>query len=84
MINIKNISLLLVCVLISFKSISKKQVYVKSYYNQYGTYDAPNYRTIPNNSINDNWIAKPNYNPIIEKQETEKPSISYYNNYYYK
>ena len=84
MIYIKNLLLLLVCILISFKSFSQKQVYVNGYYNQYGTYVAPHYRTAPNNTINDNWSTKPNYNPYTGKQGTVKPSNSYYDNYYYK
>ncbi len=83
MIYIKNLSLLLVCILISFKSFSQKQVYVNGYYNQYGTYVAPHYRTAPNNTINDNWSTKPNYNPYTGKQGTVAPSNSYYNNSYY-
>lgn len=80
----KKFSLLLVIVLISFKSFSQKQVYVGGYYNQYGTYVAPHYRTVPNNTINDNWSTKPNYNPYTGKQGTVAPSNPYQNNYYYK
>jgi hypothetical protein len=65
-------------------AMSQSQVYVNGYYNQYGTYVAPHYRTAPNKTINDNWSTKPNYNPYTGKQGTVKPSNSYYNNSYYR
>ncbi len=81
--NIIKIIAVFIAIALSGIAMSQNQVYVNGYYNQYGTYVAPHYRTAPNNTINDNWSTKPNYNPYTGKQGTVKPTNSYYNNSYY-
>jgi hypothetical protein len=80
--NIIKIIAVFITITLSGIAMSQSQVYVNGYYNQYGTYVAPHYRTAPNKTINDNWSTKPNYNPYTGKQGTVKPSNSYYNNSY--
>ncbi len=82
-INIIKIIVVFITIALSGIAMSQSQVYVNGYYNQYGNYVAPHYRTAPNNTINDNWSTKPNYNPYTGKQGTVKPTNSYYNNSYY-
>jgi hypothetical protein len=81
--NIIKIIAVFITITLSGIAMSQSQVYVNGYYNQYGTYVAPHYRTAPNKTINDNWSTSPNYNPYTGKQGTKTYSNSYYNNSYY-
>jgi hypothetical protein len=79
----KKLLITLVLATITQFAFGQKQVYVNGYYNQYGTYVAPHFRTSPNRTVYDNWSTSPNYNPYTGKQGTKTYSNSYYNNYYY-
>ena len=81
--NIIKISAFIFALTLSGVALSQRQVYVNGYYNSYGTYVAPHYRTAPNNTVYDNWSTYPNYNPYTGKQGTKTYSNSYYNNSYY-
>jgi len=76
--------LLTITVLLSFS-----QQRVGGYIKSNGTYVAPHYRSSPNNTKNDNYSTKGNYNPYTGKWGTKNPdgSMTYYDtntydNYY--
>jgi len=54
------------------------QTYVNGYYRSNGTYVQGHYRTLPNNTRNDNWSTVGNVNPYTGVAGT-KPGDSYYN-----
>lgn len=53
-------------------SISPSHEYVKGYYRKDGTYVKPHYRTHSNETKNDNWSNKGNYNPYTGKKGYRK------------
>jgi hypothetical protein len=57
--------------------VNTRNTYVNGYYKSNGTYVEGHYRTMPNNTMNDNYSTYPNVNPHTEKQGTIQP-----NNYY--
>lgn len=84
----------LILIVISQFAFSQRQVYVDGYYRSNGTYVQGYYRTIPNNTVNDNWSTHPNVNPYTGQTGTKYKYNTYpnsyinksyrYNNYYYK
>lgn len=68
---IKGFSTLIICLLITFSSIAK-DVYVKGYYKNNGTYVAPHYRSAPNHTVNDNWTTYGNINPHTGEAGTKR------------
>jgi|GEM_PF-3278123 len=62
----KNICLFISCLMISVLSLAQtnpNHVYVEGYTNSSGEYVKGYYRTVPNNTINDNFSTYPNINP---------------------
>jgi hypothetical protein len=64
--------------------VNTRNTYVNGYYKSNGTYVEGHYRTMPNNTINDNYSTYPNVNPHTGKQGTIQPNYNYstpkYNN----
>lgn len=67
--------------------VNSRNTYVNGYYKSNGTYVQGYYRTMPNNTINDNYSTYPNVNPYTGKQGTIQPNYYYstpkYNNSIY-
>lgn len=71
---------LIIFLLISSQSISQ-DVFVKGYYRKDGTYVQSHYRTVPNNTINDNWSTEGNINPYTGKKGWIERNTNYLTNY---
>lgn len=52
-------------------------VYVPGYQRQNGTSVAPHYRSDPNNTTQDNWSTRGNYNPHTGQEGTRNPQQGY-------
>jgi hypothetical protein len=50
--------------------VNTRNTYVNGYYKSNGTYVEGHYRTMPNNTMNDNYSTYPNVNPHTGKQGT--------------
>lgn len=70
---------LTLAIFVSLCSISYAQgyTYVNGYYRSNGTYVQGHYRTLPNDTRNDNWSTVGNVNPFTGEAGT-KPRDSYY------
>lgn len=74
--------LILLTLLIGFlfngnAQVNPNSIYIEGYYRKDGTYVQGHYRTLPNNTINDNYTTKPNINPYTGKAGTITPSYQY-------
>ena len=73
--------------LITGLTFCQSHVKVNGYYRSNGTYVQPHYRTMPNNTVYDNWSTRPNVNPYTWQTGTKNyynSNNSYNNsNYYY-
>ena len=65
----KKIFIFVFIALISLTSVEARDVAVRGYTKDNGTYVEPHYRSSPNQYKNDNWSASGNSNPIQEKAE---------------
>ena len=65
----KNIILVIFFTLLSLASVEARDVAVRGYTKDNGTYVQPHYRSSPNEYKNDNWSTSGNSNPIREKVE---------------
>lgn len=72
------IALLLLLVIsiptILFIGVVHADTYVEGYHRKDGTYVKPHYRSSPDDSYNNNWSVKPNYNPYTGKRGTKNPT----------
>jgi len=66
---VKNIFLVIFFTLLSLASVEARDVAVRGYTKDNGTYVQPHYRSSPNEYKNDNWSTSGNSNPIREKVE---------------
>jgi len=75
----KNIFLLLSCLMISVLSLAQtnpNHIYVNGYYDSNGNYVSGYYKTAPNSTINDNFSTKPNINPYTGEYGTIEPEYT--------
>lgn len=72
-------------VMLFFSSVSFADQYVNGYYRKDGTYVNGYYRSSPNNTVQDNYSYKGNYNPYTSETGTnryeENKTSGYYNWY---
>lgn len=67
-------ALLIISILIIFAgSAFARDVYVKGYYRNNGTYVQPHYRTSPDNSLFNNYSTKGNVNPYTGREGYKDP-----------
>ena len=66
---LKNLVLFIFFTLLSLASVEARDVAVRGYTKDNGTYVQPHYRSSPNENKNDNWSTSGNSNPIGEKVE---------------
>ncbi len=66
----KNIFLVIFITLLSLASVEARDVAVRGYTKDNGTYVEPHYRSSPNQYKNDNWSTSGNTNPYTGKSGT--------------
>lgn len=77
----KKLLLSLVILFVAVASFAQGYTYVSGYTRSNGTYVQGHYRTLPNNTRNDNWSTIGNTNPFTGVAGT-KPGDSYYSTSY--
>ena len=68
--NIKGLFVTIFIVLLSLASVEARDVAVRGYTKDNGTYVEPHYRSSPNQYKNDNWSTSGNSNPYTGKSGT--------------
>ena len=68
--NIKSLFVTIFIVLLSLVSVEARDVAVRGYTKDNGTYVQPHYRSSPNEYKNDNWSTSGNSNPYTGKSGT--------------
>ena len=68
--NLKNLVLVIFFTLISLSSVGARDVAVRGYTKDNGTYVQPHYRSSPNEYKNDNWSTSGNTNPYTGQSGT--------------
>lgn len=66
-------SLSLVCILLASSAVA--DTYMRGYYKSNGSYVNSDYRSDKDNSFNNNWSTKGNYNPYTGKSGWKSPRI---------
>jgi hypothetical protein len=67
---LKNLVLVIFFTLLSLASVEARDVAVRGYTKDNGTYVQPHYRSSPNEYKNDNWSTSGNSNPYTGKSGT--------------
>lgn len=73
---ISTLSFLFCIVFLGATQVNPNSTYVKGYTKSNGTVVKGHYRTVPNNTINDNYTTRPNVNPYTGKPGTIAPNYS--------
>ena len=68
--NIKGLFVTIFIVLLTLASVEARDVAVRGYTKDNGTYVEPHYRSSPNQYKNDNWSTSGNSNPYTGKSGT--------------
>ena len=68
--NLKNLILVIFFTLISLSSVEARDVAVRGYTKDNGTYVQPHHRSSPNEYKNDNWSTSGNSNPYTGQSGT--------------
>lgn len=69
----KKVFLLFVLMFVSASSFAQSTVYVNGHYRSNGTYVNGYYKTVPNQTVLDNYSTKGNYNPYTGNYGTVTP-----------